>query len=153
MIPYEKITNFLKSHNIAYEEIEHEAVFTSEQAAKVRGMSMNQGAKSLLLRSGGEFVLAVLPGDKRLDSKKIRQILGRKELCFATPEEVEKVMGCQIGACYPFGSLLNIRTLVDNSLSKNEIISFNPGVHTKSVKIRWEDYKSLTSPELVDISQ
>lgn len=133
--PYEEIINLLKTNNISYKETEHEPVYTSEQAAKVRGISVSQGAKSLLLKCESDFILVVLPGDRKLDSKKLKNLLKIKEFRFALPEEVKDKMGCEIGACYPFGNLIGLPTYVDISLSKNEIISFNPGLHTRSIEI------------------
>jgi hypothetical protein len=42
---------------------------------------------------------------------------------------------------------------VDNFLSENEFISFNPGVHTKTIKMKWKDYQLVVKPEMADISK
>lgn len=68
--PYEKIVNLLRTYNACYKETVHQPVYTSEQAAKVRGISRNQVAKSLLLKCGNDFILAVLPGNRKLDNQK-----------------------------------------------------------------------------------
>jgi Ala-tRNA(Pro) deacylase len=119
----------------------------------VRGMSMESGAKSLLLKTEKDFVLVILPGNKRLDSKLLKSYLSVKNIRFATPEEVENVMGCQIGACYPFGNLIGIRTLMDKSMTDCKEIFFNPGVHNKSIKMKLIDYQELVHPELVSVSE
>jgi Ala-tRNA(Pro) deacylase len=150
--PFDEIVTLLRSHSIKFEELNHEPIITSEQAAVVRGLSMHSGAKSLLLKTGDQFILAVLPGDKKLDSKKLRDVLGVKHLHFATPTEVEEVMGCQIGSCYPFGSIAETKMVVDPSLGENEFISFSPGIHNKSIKISWADYLKATDTKLIDIS-
>jgi Ala-tRNA(Pro) deacylase len=164
--PYKQIIQLLNEHGIIYQEIEHEPVFTSEQAAAVRGFNLHQGAKSLVLKTPDEFIakqetvrfskqsfiLVIIPGDKRLDSGKMREILGVRKLRFASPEEVKEVMGCEIGACYPFGEVAGIKMFVDKSLGENEEIGFNPGVHDKSIKMRYKDYEKITSPEIIDVS-
>jgi len=43
---YQKIINLLKDNHITYKTYQHEPVFTSEQAAKVRNTSLKQGAKA-----------------------------------------------------------------------------------------------------------
>ena len=146
--PYEAILRLLDSTHTKYEWIRHEPVFTSEQAAAIRGMSIEQGAKSLLFKTKeGTFVLAVMPGNKRVDSKLMKAYLRTKSIRFATPEEVVDQMGCEIGSCYPFGVVAGLRTLIDLSLGKNEIISFNPGRHDISIKLRYEDYQKLAQAE------
>jgi len=151
--PYQKVVAFLDSKQVSYEALEHEAVFTSEEAARVRGTDLHQGAKALLFKAKDEFVLVVMPADKRGDSKKIKTVLGVKDLRFATPEEVKEIMGCEIGACYPFGNILGLKMLVDQGLADNEIIAFNAGEHTRSLKIRYADYIAATGASVVDVTQ
>jgi len=150
---YQSIIDFLNEKSIKYQIIEHEPVYTCEAAAKVRGTSLSQGAKSLLLKADKDFVLIVMSGDKKLDSKKLKIVLKIKNLRFATPEEVIDKMDCEIGACYPFGNLANIRMFVDHSLTLNQQISFNPGVHDRSIIINYRDYQKVVTPEIINIVQ
>lgn len=151
--PFESIVNFLRGAGVKFRLLEHEPVYTSEQAAKVRGVSSSMGAKSLLLKANGKFFLAVLPGNLKLDVKKLEEFFAVKEARFAKPDEVKAVMGCEVGACYPFGNLIGVPMLVDNELAKNKEISFNPGVHNKSLVMKWEDYKEAVKPIMTDISK
>lgn len=148
---YDQIIQFLKSNLVPYQELNHAAIYTSEEAARVRGIDQSSGAKSLLLKADDKFVLAVLPGSERLDSKKLRQVLTTKQLRFATPDEVKEIMGCEIGACYPFGNLINTQMVIDKKLAANETIAFNPGLHNKTIKLKWPDYNRIVKPKLVDI--
>ena len=150
--PFESIIKLLESQNVPYRVIEHKAVFTSEDAACVRGLSVSEGAKSLLLKTDDHFVLIVMPGDRRLDSKKLKNVLGSKKLRFATPEEVREIMSCEIGACYPFGNILGLRTLVDTSFVMSEFICASPGKHTASVRLKWADYQRVVKPEMVVVT-
>lgn len=150
--PYIAILKSLDGAGVEYEKLEHEPVYTSEQAAVVRGLSLAQGAKSLLFKTKVGFVLVVVPGDRRVDSKKLKQALGVKDVRFAAANEVRELMGCEIGACYPFGNIAGLRTLVDRALSRNDIIACNPGRHDISIKMRYADYKTLTDPEVVGVT-
>lgn len=151
--PYQKILELLDTRGVEYKIAEHEPVFTSEQAARIRNESINTGAKSLLLKADNNFVLVVLPGGKRLSSKKLKDFLGLKNLRFATPEEVKEIMGCEIGACYPLGEIIGIKTIVDNALLGNDEISFNPGLHNKTIKINSRDFLSVIAVKIADISE
>ncbi|HUD08246.1 MAG TPA: YbaK/EbsC family protein [Candidatus Saccharimonadales bacterium] len=153
MNPYDAIIKLLKDNLINFEVLEHEPVFTSEQAAKVRGLSLDSGAKSLLLKADKNFILVVLPGSRKIDSKKLKTKLGVKNLHFASPEDVELFMHCKIGACYPFGSVTKLDTYIDESLLDQASISFNPGVHTKSIKMDLADYLKIENPKRIDATQ
>ena len=151
--PYDAIIQLLDEAHCTYEKIEHEPVFTSEEAAAIRGVNMSQAAKSLLFKTKeNNFVLVVLPGDKRADSRKLKACLGTKSIRFATPEEVEEHMGCKIGSCYPLGAIAGLTTLVDESLGQNKEIFFNPGRHDISIHMAYADYIALSRPKVIDIA-
>ncbi len=152
MHPYEEIVKALKAKSIHYVELDHDPVYTSEEAANIRGLSLDEGAKSLLLKTKDKFVLVVLSGSKKLDSKKLKKYLGVKDIRFASPAEVNDKLGCIVGACYPFGSIVGVETYVDKSLTTQSNISFNPGLHHKSIKISLSDYLVVENPTPVDVS-
>src|ERR1700736_241203 len=110
---FERIESWLKQQGVPFTVLRHEPVFTSEQAAAVRGTSLASGAKALVVKAGDKFVLIVLPADRKLDSKKARDAFGVKALRFASKEEVEQLTGLQPGSIPPFGSLFNLPTYCD----------------------------------------
>lgn len=151
----EKIEKFLKSLNIKYEKVEHEPTPTSKDAARVRellmrGISEKNGAKAMVLRSKGKFLMCVLAGINKIDLNKMRLIIESKSLSFATPEEVKKIMHCSPGEVPPFGNLFNIPMYIDKNLLKNEYIAFNAGKQTISIKMKTEDYLKATKPKIED---
>ncbi len=152
MDPHQQIIKFLGTIQASYVELEHAPIFTLDQAASVPELLEREGVKTLLLKAKAKFIVAVLPGSQKLDSKKLKQHLGIKEIRFATPAEVKEVMGCIVGSCYPFGSIVGLSTYVDCSLLGAQKISFNPGQHDKSIRIEIKDYLALEKPKLVDIA-
>jgi len=80
-------------------------VLTSQEAADVRGVSLNSGAKAIVLAAPGDyeklFYLAVMSAGRRFDSKAFRKIIKTKKLRFATNEEVYELSGCLSGAVPP----------------------------------------------------
>jgi len=149
---YDQIIKLLDDAGAKYEvSPDHEPVYTSAQADEVTGGAPKEGAKALVLKAGDRFVLCVVRGTNKLDYKKVRAILGERKLRFATPDEVFDVMGVNIGACYPFGSVAGIDMLVDETLAENDKITFSPGVHDKHVYMEWVEYVKAAEPRLVDI--
>lgn len=150
MLPVEeKIKQILTEKNIPFEEFEHEPVYTSEQAASVRGLkSAKEGIKAMLFETdAGEFILVLNPGDKKIDTKTIARMEKVKSLFLAAPEKVKKIAGVAVGCVAPFGLKTELKTYLSSELLKNEYLYFNPGSHTKTVKIRAKDLlKILKSP-------
>ena len=136
-----RIKQILTEKNIPFEEYEHEAVYTSEQAAAVRGLgSAKEGIKSMIFGTEmGKFILVLNPGDKKIDTKKIARLERVNRLFLATPEKVEKIAGVPIGCVAPFGLKTRLKTYLNEELFENEHLYFNPGSHTKTIKIKASD--------------
>lgn len=153
IMPYDVIKGMLDNSNIPYTELEHEAMFISAQEEQMTGLSESQGAKSISVKTKeGAFALMVMPGNKRLDTRQAKKVLGTNSIKFATQEEVKTVLGCDIGACYPFGSIAGIETIVDQSLLENDTIVFNPGLHTRSILLKVHDYRVMEQPKVKQIT-
>lgn len=137
----QKIKQILSSNQIEFEETEHEAVYTSHKAAQVIGLEAEEaGVKSLILKTKeGEFILVLNPGNKKVDTKKISQMEDTKSIYFARPEEVLKVAGIPIGSVPPFGHKTKLKTYLNEELLDCEYLYFNPGSHTKTIKMQSKD--------------
>lgn len=140
MTVYEKIIELLNSNNIKYQALEHEPTPTCEDSARVRGTSMDQGAKALICFADKQPILIVLPCSYKLDSKVFKNEFKVRDLRFATPEEVFQLTGLQVGAIPPFGKLFEMPTYIDEKLNTNENIAFNAGDRCKSVIMKYKDY-------------
>src|SRR5256885_3745289 len=95
MSVFERIGSLLRERGVPFTVLRHDPVFTSEQSAAVRGTPLSSGAKALVLKAGEQFLMAVLPADRKLDSKKARAGLGVKSLRFAGCAEVGRITGLQ----------------------------------------------------------
>ena len=116
---------------------EHEPAVTSEEAARIRGDLLRQGIKALLFTDGTNWVIVDVPADKKVDQKKVAEVLGwpKGKMRMATAEEVMQKTGCEIGAVPPFGHKDQILIIVDQGVYENEKSAFNIGLRTHSMKI------------------
>jgi Ala-tRNA(Pro) deacylase len=148
----ERIFTQLKSARIEYIVHEHDPVYTCKQMAQFLNIDENLVAKSLMLKKNdGMHVLAVLPGNTRLDFKRLAKIANAKEVALAPAKEVEAIAGCSIGAVYPLGNLLHLPTYFDAKMLDHEYVYFNPGSHTKSVKIQTKSLVDFVKPIVTEI--
>lgn len=154
---FEKIKFLLDENRIPYQLFEHEPVFTSEQAAAVRGTNQKQGAKAMIFNAdpapeqvrcvaGKKPILIVVPGDKKVDTKKFKKTYHIKDLRLLSAEEVKELTGLEIGAIPPFGSVINLTTYLDEQIVRNEMMAFNVGSHTRSVQMIPRDFLQLEKP-------
>jgi Ala-tRNA(Pro) deacylase len=145
---FQRVENLLRQQGVPFEVLRHAPVFTSEAAAMVRGVSLSSGAKALICKVDGRFVMFVLPADRKLDSKQVRQALRVRALRFASADELGQWTGLTPGAVPPFGSLFGLATHCDLRLADNDRINFNAGDHAISVSMRYADYAQVERPTL-----
>lgn len=152
MSAYQKINKLLEQGHVKFDHYEHEPVFTSEQAMKVRGdVKLGQGAKALVLQADQEFILFVLPANLRADLDMLKKILNVQKLRMASKDSVKAKTGLEVGSIPPFGSVIGLQTYVDSRLAENEEIVFNAGRHDRSVKMAYADFIKLEKPELLNV--
>jgi Ala-tRNA(Pro) deacylase len=140
----ERLQEWLREAGVLFEVLEHAPVSTSEDAARVRGTPLEQGAKALVVRADDRFVHCVLPAHLRVDNAALRAVLGTRKLRFATREELDEVTGCAPGAVPPFGNLFGLPVLLDEALARNDRIVFNAGSNAVSITMRCADLIRLS---------
>lgn len=150
---FSRVENLLTERGIAFDVLRHDPVFTSQEAAEIRGTPLSSGAKALVCKADGRFVMFVMPADLRLASKLVRRSHGWRKLRFASREEVAEMTGLEPGSIPPFGSLFDLPTLCDQRLSENPSINFNAGDHGISVSMRYEDFVGVEDPELGEFGE
>ncbi|MFH1641631.1 MAG: YbaK/EbsC family protein [Nanoarchaeota archaeon] len=133
--------------------MEHEAVYTSEQAAKIRGTELKQGCKALICKTENGYIQACVSGAKGIDMDKLKKALAVKEAELADAKSVKKISDCSIGAVPPFGNLFSIPVYFDKSVTKNETVAFNAGEHTKSIKMKSADLVKVTGAKIFEFSR
>jgi Cys-tRNA(Pro) deacylase len=151
-----KIKKLLGDQRIEFKEFSHEAVYTCEVAEKVRKRLeddegyKNTGIKNLLLETEErQFILSLNPGNKRVNTKKIAKLEKTSRIRLAKAKDVERVVGCPIGCVPPFGHKKQIKTYIDKQLLKKKYLYFNPGNHSKTIKIHSKDLLKLIEKPII----
>jgi Ala-tRNA(Pro) deacylase len=150
---FNRIEALLRAHEVTPQVTHHEPVFTSEEAAAIRGVELCSGAKALVCKCDGQMVMFVVPADRRLDSKAVRREAGWRKIRFASQDEVLEITGLRPGSIPPFGSLFKLPTCCDPALGENERINFNAGDHAISVSITYADYVRAENPRMMACSK
>ena len=94
---------------------------TVELAAKALNTDPAHIAKTLSFMVNGKPILVVASGDKRIDNRKFKQTFGTKPVMLA-PEQVEELIGHQVGGVCPFGVNEGVTIYLDDSLQDYEFI-------------------------------
>ncbi len=128
---------FLEKLNIDYELVEHEAVYTVEEA--MRALPGRTEIKNLFVQDdkGKRYYLVIMPGLKRLNLKQLGEDLGEKKIRFCSPEKVEAMLGVKPGSVSLFCCLnsnsTHVEVVFDEDLLTEPDLGFHPIVNTATV--------------------
>ncbi len=148
-----KLREFLDSNHVRYEVMSHRQAFTAQEIAAAEHVSGREVAKVVMLRSGKEFLMIVLPAPYRVDLKRAQAVLGKPDLALATEEEFAGLFPqCEPGAMPPFGNLYHLPVYVDERLAKDETIVFNAGNHTQTVRMAYADFARMVQPKIAALA-
>lgn len=150
---FERLKRALSAAGVVFTHTHHRPVYTSAEAAEVRGVALHSGAKALIVKGDDGFVMAVLPADLALNSGGFRKLIGSKRLRFAAKDEVLEITGLTPGSIPPFGSLFDLSTICDEGLAESEHINFNAGSHTESIQMSYADYAAFENPRFASIAR
>lgn len=99
----QEVYDFLSKNHIEHEITEHAAVYNMEELAQVQLPYPDRDAKNLFVRDDKRrnYYLITVRGDKRVNLKDFRRKQSTKPLTFASPEELEEILGLIPGAVTP----------------------------------------------------
>lgn len=95
-----------------------ESTRTAAQAARALGCEVGAIASSLVFRCDEAPVLVLTSGAHRVDTEYLAARLGRRAVRLASAEQVRDVTGQAIGGVAPVGHPVQLRTVVDQSLTE-----------------------------------
>lgn len=142
---YDRLTQL----GIAYRVIDHEAVFTCEQAEAIDRNLRGAACKNLFLRNreGTAHFLIVTEATKRVDLAVLRHLIGASKLGFCSPERLFAHLGLTPGSVSPFG-LVNdvekrVKVVIDEDLFSAPFVNFHPNVNIATVEITPVDFEKF----------
>jgi len=104
---YARLIALLDGHGAAYRLIDHPPEGQTDKVSALRGHPVAAAAKCIILivklgKKTTRFILAVVPGDARVDTAKIRALFGATYVGFAATDAAERLAGSVAGTVLPF---------------------------------------------------
>jgi Ala-tRNA(Pro) deacylase len=137
----------LERQSVAYERLDHPAVFTADEADRLVPKARGAHAKNLLVedRKSGRLFMLTVPFGKRTDLKATAKLLGTGKLSFASAETMLETLGVTPGAVSMM-ALVNDRggriTLVlDQVLAEADAVQCHPLVNTATLIVNQPDLR------------
>lgn len=154
---FDRLVALLGETQAKFRVIEHEAEGRSEKISVIRGNRPEQAAKAMVLdvRGGGggrRSVLAILPGNRKLDFAAVAALFEARKCGFASPETAEALTGCVMGAVPPFSLNPDLSIVVDEDLLANATLFFNAGRLDRSMELDTQDWLAVARPRVAKIA-
>lgn len=148
------VMRLLNDKGIEYEIKMHKKdVFTVNEAAKERGVRPAQVTKCMLVKKqNGDFILAMIPGDRKLSLKKLRKKLSDPQTRLASTVEVSNITGYPVGAVSPLGIKNNLSIYYDPDILKEKYVTISSGNPQSGILLKSADLKDLIAPEIISIT-
>ena len=154
---YERLLEVLDAAGARYRLIDHEPEGRTEVVSALRGNAVAHAAKCLIVlvkvgKKRRRYVLAVVPGDARLDLQAVKELVGGSYAGFASREKAEELAGSVSGTVLPFSFHPELELVVDPALLEAPELFFNAGRLDRSMALVTEDYVRVAEPRLERIS-
>ena len=124
---------------------------TAVEAAEAAGCELSQIVKSLVLLCDGVPVVALVPGDRRLDVEKARRAAGAATARIASADEVERLTGFAPGAVAPFALPEIDRVLLERTLLARPVVWAGAGSSSHLVRLEPAELVRLTRATSMDV--
>lgn len=147
--------SYLKKKRIPYEIVKYEHQEKgAEFAARATGYSLKLTVKTLVVELDRKnFRLALLPGHKELDLKKLASTMVVKRCAMVDIKTAERLTGYLVGGISPFGTQQRLGTVMESGILDNHEILINGGQRGVMLKMAPEDIVTVLDCMVASIAR
>lgn len=135
--------DILNKLSVEYKEIEHEPVFTIEQAQFIKNNIDGTGCKNLFLTNKKRsYYLVLLDESKKANIKEIAALVNESHLSFASMEELKEILNLDQGSVTPLGIVNdknNLVVLIIDKALKDKILLVHPNTNKRTISISYNN--------------
>jgi Ala-tRNA(Pro) deacylase len=154
---YERLIADLEAAGARYRLIDHAPEGRTDLVSALRGHDVALAAKCLIVmvkvgKKQTRYVLAVVPGDARVDLQAIRALLGGTYVTFASKDKAEELAGSMSGTVLPFSYHPRLELIADPALLDVPELFFNAARLDRSIALATDDYVRLAEPRIAPVT-
>jgi Cys-tRNA(Pro)/Cys-tRNA(Cys) deacylase len=135
-----------------YQVVERVGYGYGEAVAEAIGLPPERVFKTLVADIDSVAVLAVVPVDRRLSTRRLARAAGGKRCSMVSPEDAERLTGYVTGGISPFGQKKKLPVYVDDSAGPHHSIAVSGGKRGLQIELSPTHLVSLTGATLVALT-
>jgi Ala-tRNA(Pro) deacylase len=139
-----RLRHYLEDQHVDYEVLEHKPTMSAMQTAQACHIPAGQLAKAVLLDTKDDYLLAVIPSDRRLDLSELREELGSKPRLVEEDELTAIFDDCEMGAIPAVAGGYGVASIVDDRLIEQPDVYFEGGDHASLIHVDQKGFRQLT---------
>jgi Ala-tRNA(Pro) deacylase len=148
------LPSFLDDQGVNYRLSHHAETYTSQDLAQTEHISGRNIVKPVLVKADNQFVLCALPASYKVDLMELREQLRCKEVHLADESQLQQCFpDCELGAQPPIGRFWGVPTLMDESLTSDDLVTFQAGTHDQAVTMTLAEYRRIAQPEMAHFAR
>jgi Ala-tRNA(Pro) deacylase len=139
-----------------YELLPHAHTESALAEAEALGVDPSEVGKTVVVRVPEGYVRALIPANRRVDVRKVRELVGggKKKVHLATEEDLTRdYPEFDLGAVPPVGGGRHDRVIVDSRLAERQSVVVEAGSHDESVRIPIAELVRVARAEVADICE
>ncbi|MFB9831735.1 YbaK/EbsC family protein [Actinoallomurus acaciae] len=154
---YDRLVADLDAAGARYRLIDHAPEGRTDLVSALRGHDVAHAAKCLVVmvkigKKRTRYVLAVVPGDARLDLQAVKALLEGTYATFASRDRAEDLAGSVSGTVLPFSYDPRLELIADPSLLDAPELFFNAARLDRSIALATDDYVRVAAPRIAPIT-
>ena len=148
------VQDYLDQQGVNYRSSRHDITYTAQDLAAAEHIPGRRVIKPVVIKADGEFVMCALPACHRVDLDELKCQLEAADVSLADEQKLAELFpGCEVGAEPPVGRLYGMTTVMDESLMRDDQVTFQAGTHNDAVTMTLADYRRLAQPELAHFAR
>jgi len=137
------VKNYLTNQGIDFDLISHPRTIHSKDTALEAHVPGNRLAKAVIIRTGENFVMVVIPSDEHVDLAQLNRLFA-EPIDLASESELSNLLpDCALGAVPATGPAWGLDTYLDKSLLGLPEVFFEAGDHIELVRVSGDDFELL----------
>ena len=147
---YDQLIAHLDAGGASYRLLDHAEEGRTDAVSALRGNDLAAAAKCIVVmiklsKKEKRYVVAVVPGDARLDLNKLKALFKGEYVGFAAQEIAEQLTSCIAGTILPFSFNPELTIVVDPALLTHDEIFFNAARLDRSIALKSANYLRLSN--------
>jgi Cys-tRNA(Pro)/Cys-tRNA(Cys) deacylase len=137
---------------LGHRVIRHGPVLSLAEAAEARGAEVPDVVKTIVVRRGdGDYLFALVPGDRVISWPKLRALLGVSRLSMPDAAAAKDATGYERGTITPFGSSTAWPVFADERMA-GRTITLGAGEHGTAVAVAADEALAALGATVADLS-